>query len=85
MDILENLLVEYILSVFSVEQQREMTSKYDIEQNLHYDAVEDIKDELYRQLYYHLDWNSILTRVEENCGEEDSCEEDNASRCSEDS
>ena len=85
MDILENLLLEYVFAVFSVEQQREMTCKRDIEENLHEDATEDIKEQLYRQLYWRLDWNSIVQRIEENCGEEESCEEDNGHQSEEDS
>jgi hypothetical protein len=85
MDILEDLIVEYIFAVFSLEQQREMTSYRDIEDNLHMDAIEDIKDELYRQLYNTLVWHRILDRIEENCRKEESEEEDNASGSEEDS
>ena len=85
MDILEDLIVEYIFAVFSLEQQREMTCYRDIEENLHEDAVEDIKEELYRHVYNTLVWHRILQRIEENCRKEESDEEDNASGSEEDS
>jgi hypothetical protein len=84
MDILEDLIVEYIFAVFSLEQQREMTSHRDIEENLHEDAIEDMKEELYRHVYNRLHWYRILQRIEENCQKEESEEEDNASESEED-
>lgn len=69
--------MQYIFAVFSLEQQREMTSHRDIEENLHEDAIEEMKEELYRQVYNSLVWYRILDRIEENCRKEESEEEDN--------
>jgi hypothetical protein len=86
MDILEDLIVQYIFAVFSEEQQREMTSRTDIEENLHEDAIDDMKEELFRQIYNNVYWFRILQRIEENCRKEESDEEDNyASGSEEDS
>lgn len=84
MDVLEDLIVQYIFAVFSLEQQRTMTSMRDIEENLHEDAIEDMKEELYRQIYNSLRWWKILERIEENCFEESCGEEDNGSESEED-
>ena len=85
MDILEDLIIQYIFAVFSLEQQRELTTMRDVEENLHEDAIEEMKDELYNRVYNLINWRRILQTIEENCAEESCGEEDNGSECSEDS
>ena len=84
MDVLEDLIIEYIFAVFSPEQQRELTTVRDVEENLHEDAIEEMKDELYKHVYNLINWKRILERIEENCYEESCHEEDNGSESEED-
>lgn len=84
MDVLEDLIIEYIFAVFSPEQQRELTTMRDVEENLHEDAIEEMKEELYNHVYNLINWKRILERIEENCAEESCDEEDNGSESEED-
>lgn len=75
---LEDLIYDYLTEMLPIETLRTLHGQHDIENNLHDDAVEEMKTELFNTFYAMVRWRSLLYRLDEYTSQFEEEQEENS-------